>query len=294
MNHQGHEPLAVSRRSHRPSAQERVVDQLVDLPWWAILILLAGVILLYRISHDVQYSEIFQVLLRGLPVTLTVTVVGFGLAILFGLLAGLGRTSGNPIIYNLATLYVQIIRGVPILVQIIYVAFVLAPALVELVNALGQALAGVLGPDNFLTQVNPRSVSMLAKVIFALGLAYGGFEAETFRAGIQSIERGQVEAARSLGMSTWQALRLVVLPQAVRRILPPLGNDFIAMLKDSSLVSTVGVRDITQQAKLYASATFQYRETYSTLAFIYLSLTLMLSLVVKWLEQHMAQGEADD
>jgi polar amino acid transport system permease protein len=95
-------------------------------------------------------------------------------------------------------------------------------------------------------------------------------------------------------MSTWQALRLVVLPQAVRRILPPLGNDFIAMLKDSSLVSTVGVRDITQQAKLYASATFQYRETYSTLAFIYLSLTLMLSLVVKWLEQHMAQGEADD
>lgn len=294
MTKQDQAPAPASARSHGPSAQEKVVDELAGAPWWAILILLAGVILFYHITSDVQYSEILDTLIKGLPVTIFVTGAGFSLAIVFGLIAGLGRTSKNPVIYNLATVYVQIIRGVPILVQIIYVSFVLAPAIVALLNWVGHALSGILGPHNLLTHVNPRSVSMLAKVTFALGLAYGGYEAETFRAGIQSIERGQIEAARSLGMSAWQALRLIVLPQAVRRILPPLGNDFISMLKDSSLVSTMGVRDITQQAKLYASATFQYRETYNTLAFMYLSLTLMLSLVVKWLERRMSRSEREE
>jgi len=117
-----------------------------------------------------------------------------------------------------------------------------------------------------------------------LGIAYGAFEAEIFRAGIQSIEKGQMEAARALGMNYFQAMRHVILPQAIRRILPVLGNDFVSMVKDSSLVSVLGVSDVTQLAKLYASSTFLFFQTYSILAFIYLVLTIMLTRVVRFIE----------
>ena len=195
-----------------------------------------------------------------------------------------------PIAYNLSTLYVQIIRGVPILVQIIYVAFVITPAIVALLNAIGLALAPVLGAKNFLASMTLQDISSEARVMIALAIAYGGFEAETFRAGIESIGRGQMEAARSLGMSYFQAMRYIILPQAFRRVLPPLGNDFISMIKDSSLVSILGVRDMTQEARLYAAASFRYLETYSILAFNYLVLTFTLSLGVKALENRMSKG----
>ena len=126
--------------------------------------------------------------------------------------------------------------------------------------------------------------------MLALGLAYGSFSAEIFRAGIESIEKGQMEAARSLGMSYWQAMRYIILPQAVRRVLPALGNDFVAMVKDSSLVSILGVRDLTQSAKLYASSTFFYFQTYSILAFLYLIVTVSLTRIVRWLERRMRSG----
>lgn len=133
----------------------------------------------------------------------------------------------------------------------------------------------------------------MTRSIIALAIAYGGFQAETFRAGIQSISKGQMEAARSLGMSYLQAMRYVILPQAIRRVLPPLGNDFIAMLKDSSLVSVLGVRDITQEARLYAAASFRFLETYTSLAFLYLAMTIVLSLGVKWLENRLnSEGRA--
>ena len=127
------------------------------------------------------------------------------------------------------------------------------------------------------------------RVIVGLGIAYGAFESEIFRAGIQSIERGQMEAARALGMNYIQAMRHVILPQAIRRVLPALGNDFIAMLKDSSLVSVLGVSDITQLAKLYASSTFLFFQTYSLLGLIYLTLTITLSRGVRWLEVRLSQ-----
>src|SRR5574341_1821067 len=141
----------------------------------------------------------------------------------------------------------------------------------------------------WLTQVDAQSLSFLTRVIFALAVAYGGFEAETFRAGIESIGKGQMEAARSLGMSYVQAMQHIVLPQAIRRVLPPLGNDFISMLKDSSLVSVMGVRDVTQEARLYAAASFRYPETYNTLAFVYLSMTILLSLVVRGIENRLGE-----
>ena len=272
------------------TTQTQIVERLSHLPWWLLIILLAGVILFYAITTNELYSVIFGRLVRGVGVTLFVALVAYTVAIVIGLIVALGRVSKNPITYNLSTLYVNVIRGVPILVQIFYVAFVLSPAFVTLLNSIGHGLAGILGPENALTTTTTQDISMLARVMIALALAYGGFEAETFRAGIESIGRGQMEAARSLGMSYFQAMRYIILPQAFRRVLPPLGNDFISMIKDSSLVSVLGVRDITQEARLYSAASFRYPETYNTLAFVYLSITFTLSMGVKFLENRLSKG----
>jgi len=283
-------PSTAERGPLKPSTQNQFVERLAQLPWWLLLILFAGVFLFYKIITDALYTTILGRLAQGIGITLYVTLIGYISAIFIGLIAGLGRVSKNRVIFNIATLYVQIIRGVPILVQIIYVAFVIVPGFFALVNALGAFLVPLLGEQNFLLQLNTQGISSLARVVIALAIAYGGFEAETFRAGIESISRGQMEAARSLGMSYFQAMRYVILPQAIRRILPPLGNDFISMLKDSSLVSILGVADVTQQARLYAAASFRYPETYNTLAFIYLSMTILLSLGVKWLESRWGEN----
>ena len=275
---------------NRVSTQGQFVQWLSQLPWWLLLLLLAGIVLLFQFLTNDLYSLILSKLVQGILTTIAVTAVAFTTAIVLGLIAGLGRVSRNPLIFNLATLYVQVIRGLPILVQIFYVAFVVTPAFFTLLNLAGKSLAPMIGADNFLLKATTQDVSLLARAIVALALAYGGFEAETFRAGIQSIGRGQMEAARSLGMSYFEAMRFVILPQAVRRILPPLGNDFISMLKDSSLVSVLGVRDITQEARLYVSASFRYPETYNSLAFVYLTMTILLSLGVKWLENRMGKN----
>ena len=139
-----------------------------------------------------------------------------------------------------------------------------------------------------LAKVSTRNISNELRVIIGLGIAYGAFESEIFRAGIQSIEKGQMEAARALGMGYVQAMRYVILPQAIRRVLPALGNDFVAMLKDSSLVSVLGVEDITQLTKLYAASTFLFFQSYSLLAFIYLTMTLLLSRGVRTLESRLS------
>ena len=272
------------------TTQTQIVERLSHLPWWLLIILLAGVILFYAITTNELYSVIFGRLVQGVGVTLFVALVAYTVAIVIGLIVALGRVSKNPITYNLSTLYVNVIRGVPILVQIFYVAFVLSPAFISLLNSIGHGLAGILGPENALAVTTTQDISMLARVMIALALAYGGFEAETFRAGIESIGRGQMEAARSLGMSYFQAMRYIILPQAFRRVLPPLGNDFISMIKDSSLVSVLGVRDITQEARLYSAASFRYPETYNTLAFVYLSITFTLSMGVKFLENRLSKG----
>ena len=268
------------------------VSRLAQVRWWVWLgfIALADVLLFYAILTDELFSLIFSKIQQGIGTTISVALVAYALAMVIGLFVGLGRVSKNWIVYNLCTLYVQIIRGVPILVQIFVVAFVLTPAFFELLNVLGAALSDVLGPDNFLAQTSTQDVKLVARAVIALTLAYGGFEAETFRAGIESIGKGQMEAARSLGMSYLQAMRYVILPQAIRNVLPPLGNDLISMIKDSSLVSALGVRDVTQEARLYVSASFRYPETYYTLTFIYLNVTIPLWLVVRWLESRMKYG----
>ncbi|MEM7615026.1 MAG: amino acid ABC transporter permease, partial [Pseudomonadota bacterium] len=173
----------------------------------------------------------------------------------------------------------EVVRGVPILVLLIYVAFVFTPLLVTAINALVEPL----GFEAWRT----RDISFLWRAIIALTVAYSAFIAEVFRAGIQAVDRGQIEAAEALGLSRWQRFRLIVLPQAFRTILPPLGNDFIAMVKDSSLVSILGVADISQLGKVTAAGNFRYFETYNIVAFIYLALTITLSLALRRIEQRL-------
>ena len=154
---------------------------------------------------------------------------------------------------------------------------------------LGDRLAssGWMSTDNIFTALSIRDVTFIARGIIALAISYGAFSAEIFRAGIQSISTGQIEAAQALGLTRFQSLKLIILPQAIRRVLPPLGNDFIAMLKESSLVSVLGVNEITHLGKKYAAASFRFPETYNTLAFLYLSMTLILSMGVKFMERKL-------
>jgi polar amino acid transport system permease protein len=269
--------------------QGRVTARLADFPWWLLFILLAGIFLLYRILTNVTYQEIIATLAVGIRLTITITIAAYVLSLVIGLITALGQLSKNILTRNLATLYVQIIRGVPALVLIFYTALVVVPAAVGLLNSLGAwlASAGVLGPENALLAVNTRNVDFVTRGIIALAINYGAFSAEIFRAGIQSIEKGQIEAAHALGFNWFKTMRLIILPQAFRRILPPLGNDFIAMLKESSLLSVLGVGEITQLGKKYAAASFLYPATWNTAAFLYLSITLFLSMGVKFMEDRL-------
>ena len=282
----------MSATATRPPSRHAAYTLLDRTPYWLLAALLLGILFAWRIQTDETYTVIFRTVSKGVWVTVWVTMVSFFGAMVLGLLVALARGSRNRLVYEIATFYVEIVRGVPMLVLLLYIAFVVAPALVGSLNWLGAQLAvvglGSLGEP--LAEFRVRDLDYAARAIIALVIAYSAFLSEIFRAGIESIERGQIEAAYSLGMSRWLALRLVVLPQAIRRVLPPLGNDFIAMLKDSSLVSVLGVPDITRLGDTYATSTFLYFQTYNVVAFLYLSMTILLTLLVRWLERRMPQN----
>lgn len=275
-----------------PAPRRRPLLAALDrVPWWLLVAILLGVLLLWAIVADQSYNVIFTAVSQGIWTTIWVTLVSFVGAVALGLVIGLMRISKNRLLYEASTFYVEIIRGVPMLVLLYYIAFVGAPQFVAAINWVGMQLsnAGLSLLGQPLQDFTVRTMGFTPRSILALIIAYSAFLSEIFRAGIQSIERGQVEAALSLGMSRWQAMRHIVLPQAVRRVLPPLGNDFIAMLKDSSLVSVLGVQDITQMGKVYAASTFMFFETYNVVAFLYLVMTIALTLFVRWLERKMPQ-----
>jgi polar amino acid transport system permease protein len=188
---------------------------------------------------------------------------------------------------EIATFYIELVRGLPMLVILYYIAFVGAPALAS-------ALNWILGPlirAGAIDAIKSRSFDFATRAVIALTLGYGAFIAEIFRAGIESVDKGQVEAAYALGMSRSQAMLHVILPQAVRNVLPALANEFVAIIKDSALVSVLGVQDITQLGKVYAASTFLFFETYNAVAFFYLILTVTLSLLVRALERDLKTGK---
>jgi polar amino acid transport system permease protein len=266
-----------------------LAGRLTGSPLWLVALILIGVWAALAIHLSPNYREAFNFIRTGIQLTITASLAAYGIALVLGLLAGLGRISRNVIFNNVATFYVEVIRGIPMLVLIFYIALVGVPMVVDGLNALGHWLLGLgLGPiGGPLVSLENKGVPMLMRAIIALAVTYGAFLAEIFRAGIQSIGRGQMEAARSLGMSSGQAMRYVILPQAVRNVLPALGNDFVAMVKDSSLLSVLAVRDITQIARLYAGRTFRFREAYTTLSVLYLTLTILLSFLVRLVEKRM-------
>ncbi len=255
--------------------------------WWLLAIALLGVVLLWAIVADAGYNEIFSILSKGVVTTLWVALLAFGLAGFLGLIVALARTSDSVLLQQVAIFYVEIIRGVPILVALFYIAFVGAPGMVDAAN-------WVLAPainQGWLPKVTIRSFDFTWRAIFALTICYSAFIAEIFRAGIEAVDRGQTEAARALGLSRWNTFRHVVAPQALRTILPPLGNDFISMIKDSALVSALGVQDITQLGKVYSSSNFKFFETYNVVAFLYLTMTITLSLLVRLLERRLGRNK---
>ncbi|MCE2490231.1 MAG: amino acid ABC transporter permease [Anaerolineae bacterium] len=270
-------------------ARSRVgpVDRLYSFPWWALTMIVVGVLIGISIAADAIYSDIFSKLQAGIAMSLRVAGAAYVSAILIGLVVGMIRSSAprpgkgiagrlaslfHLFLYNMASLYVAIMRGLPILIVLLIFAFVIVPAVRRWINEVTGVAFTFRG-------------SSWESAVIALAFTYGAFLSETFRAGIQSIEIGQSEAARSLGMTWFQSMRFIILPQAIRRILPPLGNDMVAMIKDSALVSILGVRDITQIAKVSSGASFRYLETYSVAAMIYLLLTFLGMLGVGLVER---------
>lgn len=274
----------------RELSRQRLRTRLASFPWWLAAIGLIIGTTLYLIANAPSFSEAFSTIRAGIAVTLTITLVSYAISLVIGLVTGLGRVSKNVGSQNVATFYVELMRGIPMLVSIFFIALVLVPGFVDLMGLLGTKLIdlGLTGIGRFLASADNRGISMSLRAVIALSITYGAYSAEIFRAGIQSVPVGQMEAARSQGLSYGQAMRHIILPQAVRNVLPAIGNDFIAMLKDSSLVSVLAVRDVTQIARLYAGHSFRFPEAYTTLSVMYLSMTLMLSLVVKLIEKRIS------
>ncbi len=232
--------------------------------WWIALFGAIALIVLLPVLKPDPYLDILRFVPDGIVVTFEVTVLSIVLAIFIGLMTGLGRLSRNRFINLIASLYVEVVRGIPLLVQLFYIYF-----------ALGRFV---------------RVPDIIAAVI-AMAFCYGAYMGEVFRAGIKSIDHGQTEAALSLGFNQRQTMIFVVLPQAWRTILPPVGNEFIALLKDTSLVSILAVADILRRGREYASESFNYFETYTMIALIYLLITLILSKLISVMEHRLSHYE---
>lgn len=254
-----------------------------DFPWWLLILAAVGAWLFFLVLSDDTYRRTLAVLSAGIWTTVFVAVIAYLMACALGLGLAVMSLSPSLVLRQTARLYIEVMRGVPIIVLLLYVAFVLAPACVAAWNALAEAVG--------LSPVRPRDFPLLWRAVIALMLAYSAFLAEIFRAGLQAVEKGQIEAAQALGLNGWQRFRHIVFPQALRMVLPPLGNDFIAMVKDSSLVSVLGVADITQLGKVTAAGNFRYFETYNIVALLYLTMTISLSLVLRRFERRMRERE---
>jgi polar amino acid transport system permease protein len=273
--------------------QRSFKERINKFPWWLVSIGLVIIITLLLIINTPSFNEAFVIMGAGISTTITITLIAYCISLLIGLIVGLGRVSSGVIAKNIATFYIEIVRGIPMLVLIFFTALVVIPGAIRLLSLIGEIFIGIdwTSVGEPLAGVNIRMVSMSFRAVIALSITYGAFSAEIFRAGIQSIHPGQMQAARSQGMSYGQAMKNVILPQAIRNMLPALGNDFISMLKDSSLVSVLAVRDVTHLARLYAGGSFRFTEAYSTLAVLYLCMTILLSLVVKFIERRISTND---
>jgi len=248
--------IEVSDGALIPEKDERVTFTAWRISFFTAIALL---VLLPFVSPE-PYRRIIVFLPDGILQTFKVTVLSIIFSLILGLFTGLGRISRIKIINRIATVYVEVIRGIPLLVQLFYIYY-----------ALGRII----------------QVPRLVAAITAMTVCYGAYLGEIFRAGIQAIPKGQMEAALALGMSRAQAMRRIILPQTFRVVLPPVGNEFIALLKDSSLVSILAVADLLRRGREFAAKTFYYFETYTVVALIYLVMTLFFSKLVSIMEDRL-------
>lgn len=300
---------------------------LANLPWWLYALILIFIYTGWLVYDREHLNEAFNFIIKGIWFTVFTSIISYVIAIILGLFAGLGRMSRNVVMKNVATFYVEFIRGIPMLVLIFFIALVGVPTAIDYLNPILAKMPWLISlidrwvffvasvvewffnivvwvDGNWFemeaavkwfskrsyqpfVELNNKSITTYARAIIALSVTYGAFLAEVFRAGIQSIGRGQMEAARSQGMSHGQAMRYVILPQAIRNVLPALGNDFVAMVKDSSLVSLLAVGDITYRAKLYTGASFRFKEGYTILSIVYLMMTVVLSGILRQFEKRL-------
>ncbi len=248
-----------------------------EFPWWLVGLLAIVALMVVAILFSEAYQEAFAAIFpvpfswtEGIMMTFYLTIGSFLVATVLGLFIGLARVSKNTAVSNVAALYIEFVRGIPMIVFIFTIALVVVPDFADLINQPSRAI--------------PQAIRASA----AMSLFYAAFIAEVFRAGIQSVPSTQSEAGRAVGMTESQIMRKVVLPQAVRNMLPALGNDLIALMKDTSLVSVLAVREFTQMARLYGGSTFRFRESFFILTVIYVVLTLSLSLLLRWYERRVA------
>ena len=212
----------------------------------------------------IDAQEFLPILMQGVWLTIVLTIGSLFLSTVLGLVWALMRVSGIGVLDKGATLFVNFIRGIPIIVQLFYIYFVL--------------------PDMGIT------LSAMQAAIIGLGIAYSAYHSENFRAGIEAIDHGQIEAAQSIGMGWWMIMRRVILPQAIRIILPPYGNIMIMMLKDSSQASTITVAELAMQGKLIASSTSKNTSVFTMVAIMYLCMSLPLMALVRWMEKRFSAG----
>ncbi len=225
----------------------------------------------YRWDWGGFFSRWFPLLLQGLALTLKVAALSLCLALPLGVAVGLCRVARDPVARWVGTAYVEVVRGTPLLVQVMLWYFVLAKAFEELLAQVGLSV----------------TFGSFGAAVAALSCFTASYIAEIVRAGIQSIDPGQLEAARSLGLSHFQALRTVILPQAIRRVLPPLASEFVALVKDSSLASVVGLEELTKRAQDVQGRAFLTFEVWIVAALLYLAINLLLSLAVRLLERKL-------
>lgn len=252
-------------------------------PYW--ILMLAGIVgyFGYLTLFSEPYEIAWERISGGIWLTVQITLWAFAISLTLGTVLALGRiaeTDHNAAVptrmlaalaRNLSRTYIEFIRGVPILPLIFFLALVIIPDVTE---ALG---------------VSRQTITDFWRGVIALSIIYGAYIAEVIRGGVQSIPRGQMEAGRSIGLSRLQTMRHIIVPQAMRAIIPPLGNDFIAILKDSSLLSVLAVAEVTRLARQYSSGSFKFRESYVVLVFIYVTLVLVLSFLLGRLEQRMTR-----
>ena len=242
-------------------------------PWWGLVILVVGLtVILVTVRAD-PFWDILLFVRDGIGVTALITISSFALTLVLGLIGGLGRLARNPFLHGIATLYVETVRGIPLLVQLIWWYF----AFPVFIQQIGEWL--------HISIIANYHANPIFTAIMAITVCYGAYMSEIYRAGIQSIPKGQIEAARSLGMTHFQSMRHVILPQAVRVVLPPVGNELIALLKDSCLVSVVAVADLTRRGREFMAVHFNPIEVWTMVALLYLVMTLLLARVVAWIEK---------